>query len=106
MKINPAAVHVSQIEVYEDSRALLKANGGTVIPFSEYDNALGTAIIEVATTTGSPPGISGSGSIAIIRFSSISRGQSIISFEATRFRDPENNPIAITEAVQTIIDVR
>ena len=29
-----AKLQVTQIEVYEDSRPLLKANGGTVIPFS------------------------------------------------------------------------
>ena len=107
LRFDPAALRVSQIEVYEDSRSLLKANGGTVISFSSYDNALGLVTCEVATATGDPPGVSGTGTIARVTFTAVGRGSSLISFTpASALRDPDNANIAPLTRVSTVVEVR
>ncbi|MCK4578920.1 MAG: hypothetical protein KAU50_09025 [Candidatus Marinimicrobia bacterium] len=106
LEFDPAALQVSQIEVYEDSRSLLKANGGTVIPFSSYDNVLGTATIEVATAIGDPSGVSGTGSLGIITFSSGDAGDySITITPNSQLRNPDNGSITITEKVEAFVEV-
>ena len=103
---DPAVLQVSNIEIYEDSRSLLKTNGGTVIPFSSYDNATGLATIEVATATGNPAGVSGTGSLGIITFSSGSAGDySITITPSSQLRNPENGSITITEKVGAYVEV-
>ena len=104
---DPSKLQVSNIEVYEDSRSLLKANGGTVISFSSYDNALGLVTCEVATATGDPPGVSGTGTIARVTFTAVGRGSSLISFTpASALRDPDNANIAPLTRVSTVVEVR
>lgn len=102
---DPAALQVSNVEVYEDSRSLLKANGGTVIPFSSYDNAVGTITIEVATATGDPPGVSGTGAVAKITVAASSYGQLYFG-PATSLRDTANGEIAISETVRAVVEVQ
>lgn len=105
LAFDPAKVQVTDIEVYEDARSLLKDNDGTVIPFSRYDNTAGTSTIEVATATGSPPGVSGTGAIARVTFGATGSGQ--ITFgTGTSLRDPENGEITISETALTIVEVR
>ena len=105
LEFDPTAMQVNQIEVYEDSRSLLKANGGTVIPFSSYDNAAGSATIEVATATGNPAGVSGTGAIARVIFGATGSGQ--ITFgTGTSPRDPENGEITISETAFAEVVVR
>ncbi|UCH63243.1 MAG: hypothetical protein JSU77_01975 [Fidelibacterota bacterium] len=107
LEFDPTKLQVSQIEVYEDTRSLLKANGGTVIPFDRYDNSTGTATIEVATATGNPPGVSGTGAIAQLTFTAIGGGNSQISnTTASILRDPDNQSITINELVDAAVEVR
>jgi len=107
LEFNPARLQVSQIEVYEDARSLLKATGGTVIPFSSYDNAAGSATIEVATATGSPPSVSGTGAVAKVAFTAASTGSSLISFtKASALRDPDNADIALNDLAEAKVKVR
>ncbi len=107
LEFDPAALQVSNIEVYEDSRSLLKANGGNVIPFSSVDTTQGTVTIEVATATGNPPGVSGTGPIAQITFSAIQAGQAEITFDApSEIRDPDNATIPLTEKAKSLVEVR
>ena len=107
LEYDTAKLQVSQIEVYEDSRSLLKSNGGTVIPFSSFDNSAGNVTIEVATATGSPPGVSGTGSVGRITLSAIQTGQGMIAFSgASELRDPENSIVELLEKVPVMVEVR
>ncbi len=107
LEFNPARLQVSQIEVYEDARSLLEANGGTVIPFSKYDNTSGSATIEVATAKGNPPGVDSTGAIARVDFTAVGTGSSLISFAtASTLRDPDNIDITIVETVPAVVEVR
>jgi len=107
LEFDPSTLQVSQIEVYEDARSLLKANGGTVIPFSRYDNTTGSATIEVATATGSPPGVDGTGAIAKITFTAVSSGSSLISFAtSSALRDPDNADITLNDMAEAQVEVR
>ncbi|MEE9464131.1 MAG: cohesin domain-containing protein [Candidatus Neomarinimicrobiota bacterium] len=104
---DPTALQVSNIEVYEDSRSLLKANGGTVIPFSSYDNTAGSVTCAVATATGAPPGVSGTGAVARVTFSMTGPGETLISFRASSsFRDPDNQDISLNETVHGMVGVQ
>ncbi|GAG44182.1 unnamed protein product, partial [marine sediment metagenome] len=107
LTFDPAKLQVNQIEVYEDARSLLKANGGTVIPFSRYDNAAGSATIEVATATGDPPGVDGTGAVAKVTFSAASTGSSLISFTiSSALRDPENVDITLSDLADAVVEVQ
>ncbi len=107
LEFNPARLQVSQIEVYEDARSLLKSNGGTVIPFSSYDNTTGLATIEVATATGSPPGVNGTGAIARVTFAAVGTGETLISFGIySSFRDPDNVDITLNDLAEAMVEVR
>ncbi|GAG81611.1 unnamed protein product, partial [marine sediment metagenome] len=107
LEFDPAKLQVSQIEVYKDDHSLLEANGGTVIPFSKYDNAAGSATIEVATAIGDPPGVDGTGAIAKITFTTTSSGSSLVSFtQASALRDPENADITLNDLAEAKVEVR
>jgi hypothetical protein len=107
LEFDPTRLQVSQVEVYEDSRSLLKANGGTVIPFSSYDNTAGNITIEVATAAGSPPGVTGTGSIAQVTLTTIQAGYAEIIVDiASEVRDPDNTGIAFYEIASALVEVR
>ena len=104
---DPARLQVSQIEVYDDADSLLKANGSTVIPFSSYDNTAGSATIAVATATGDPPGVDGTGAVAKITFTASSTGNSLVSFAtSSALRDPENVDITLNDLAEAKVEVR
>ena len=99
-------MQVIRIEVYEDSRSLLKANGGTVSPVSKYDNATGTATVEVATATGDPPGVSGTGAIALVSFKGLQAGQWEVTFDSiSEIREPNNVTVTLAEKVAAVVEV-
>lgn len=78
-----------------------------MIPFLSYDSAAGTITIEVATATGSPPGVSGTGAIARVTFTAVQRGNTQISFLApTELRDPDNVSIPLAEKVRVLVEVK
>ena len=107
LEFDPATLQVTNVEVYEDGRSLLEDNGGTVIPFSKYDNAAGSATIEVATAKGNPPGVDNTGAIARVDFTAVGTGSSLISFAtASTLRDPDNIDITIVETVPAVVEVR
>ncbi|MCH7574328.1 MAG: hypothetical protein IIA59_04300 [Candidatus Marinimicrobia bacterium] len=106
LSFDPAKLEVNQIEVYVDERSILKTSGGTVIPFWSIDNSAGTASVDVATVTGSPAGVSGTGAIAKIYFTAKGSGQFIISAEESSIRDPSNNEITITEFVGALVTIK
>ncbi len=107
LEFDPAAMQVSQIEVYEDSRSLLKANDGTVIPFSSYDNAAGSATIEVATATGEPEGVGGTGAVGKVTFTTTATGEAHLILSATsELRDPDNVDITLNDLADAKVEVR
>jgi len=107
LAFDTAKLQVTQIGVYEDGTSLLKQNGGVVIPFSAYDNGSGTAKIEVAIATGVPPGVSGTGPIALVTFRAMQAGQAfIIIHQTSALRDPENVNITIAETTRAVVEVR
>lgn len=104
---DPAYLRVDRIDVYEDGRSLLKQNDGTVIPFYSYNNTSGSILIEVGTATGSPAGVSGSGAIASLTFTTLQAFSTEVTFvDGSEFRDPENVKIDLYESVATLIDIR
>ncbi|MCH8838313.1 MAG: hypothetical protein IIA60_11045, partial [Candidatus Marinimicrobia bacterium] len=105
LEFDPAALQVSNVEVYEDNRSLLKANGGTVIQFWSYDNAVGNVIIEVATATGSPAGVSGTGAIAMVTLT-VSRSGQLVYGAASSLRDVDNVEITISEMAKAVVALR
>lgn len=95
LNYNPTRLTVNSVQVYEGT-SFLAANGGTVIPFYSIDTVQGNITIDVAVATGSPNGVSGSGGIARINFTSISSQPSSIDFEiSSEFRDADNTTIQI-----------
>lgn len=107
LKFDSAKLQVTQIDVYEDGSSLLKQNGGVVIPFSAYDNGSGTATIEVAIATGDPPGVSGTGPIALVTFRAMQAGQVFVIIDQTSaLRDPDNANVALAETVRAMVVVR
>ena len=105
LAFDPAQLQVTTIEVYEDDQSLLKSTGGTVIPFSSYDNSTGTVTIEVATATGSPAGVTGTGAIAKITLTVSQSGQLAFG-AATSLRDAANSVITISETAGATVEVR
>ena len=105
LTFNPAQLQVTALEIYEDSRSLLKSTGGTVIPFSAYDNSAGTITIEVATATGSPAGVSGTGAIAAITLT-VSQAGEITWSDASELRDASNAAITILETAAAVVGVQ
>ena len=98
IKFNELFLQVISIQVYEDDTAFLRTNGGTVIPFSQYDNSNGTITINVGVATGSPAGVTGTGAVAKIDFTSTTSGYFSIRFDnSSILRDPDNIPIQLYE---------
>lgn len=107
LEFDPATLQVTNVEVYEDGRSLLEDNGGTVIPFSRYDNTAGAVTIEVATAKGNPPGVDDTGPIVKVTFNANGIGSSLISLAtSSALRDPDNVDIALNELAEAKVEVR
>lgn len=104
LTFDPTQMQVTAIEVYEDNRSLLKSTGGTVIPFVVYDNSAGTVTIEVATATGSPAGVSGTGAIGVITLT-VSQAGEIAWSGASELRDANNAGITILETAAAVVGI-
>jgi len=91
-------LQAQSIQIYDDENAFLLSNGGTIIPFSEYDNTNGAIIIDVGVATGDPASVAGTGAIAKIVFISTHSGNATIQFDtSTELRSPDNRSIIIQE---------
>lgn len=75
--------------------ALLRENGGEVVFLHSANNSLGEVEIDLAVAGGEPPGITGSGTLAIITFRPKMAGVATISFDSYDLRDMNNNSIQI-----------
>lgn len=101
---NASYLQVQGITVYEDERSILKTNGGTVIPFYEFDNSVGSLKIESGVATGDPPGVDGTGAIASVMFQTIMSGTTEITFDlSSEMRTPNNESILLSEMVEGVV---
>lgn len=107
LKINPGDFTVGRINIYQSSTSLLKQNGGTVVGFSSFEDSSGILMIEAATATGNPAGVSGSGAIAEVSFTARMTGQFDLVFtSASELRDPDNGDIPLFEMVNAVVEVQ
>lgn len=91
-------LQTQSIQIYDNENAFLRSNGGTIIPFSEYDNTNGVITIDVGVATGDPASVAGTGAIAKIVFISTHSGNATIQFDtSTELRRPDNSSIIIQE---------
>ncbi|MCH8012059.1 MAG: hypothetical protein IIA61_08960 [Candidatus Marinimicrobia bacterium] len=104
VNFNPSYLQVQEIIVYADDRSIFKTNGGTVIPFYEYNNSEGSLKIESGVATGDPPGVDGTGAIAFVMFQTTSRGTTEIVFNtSSEMRTPDNESILLSEIVEGVV---
>ena len=73
----------------------LTRNGGQVLLFDSVLNSQGKVEIDLGTAGGTPPGVSGSGTLAVITFRAKNKGAASISFETHDLRDTVNQAIEI-----------
>jgi len=91
-------LQAQSIQIYDNENAFLLSNGGTIIPFSEYDNTNGAITVDVGVATGDPASVAGTGTIGKIVFISTHSGNATIQFDAsTELRSPDNSSIIIQE---------
>ncbi len=79
----------------------LTSTGGSIVSYHDWDNAAGRITLNLATATGSPPGVSGTGNLVTIRFRVKVNSESDVTFvsQSTVMRNPLNQTIAIRSLV-------
>jgi len=106
LEFDPTRLQINRLLVLDDTTSLLLQNGGEVISFVAFDNASGTATIEVATATGNPPAVSGTGVIAKVIFTIVQPGSTQVAFTAeSELRDGGNQTIVLQESVPAVVEV-
>jgi|GEM_PF-548179 len=87
--------------------SFLTSTGGSIAPYNEYDNAAGTIDVNMATATGSPAGVSGTGTVLTIRFRQKNTTNSTIWFAglSSFLRDSNNDPITLNETATAAVVV-
>ncbi len=88
--------------------SFLTSTGGSIAVYNTYDNDAGVIEVNMATATGSPPGVSGTGTVLTIRFRQINAEDGLIWFAAgsSVMRDSDNDPITITATPTVAVVVR
>jgi hypothetical protein len=83
----------------------LTSTGGSLATYNSFDNTAGTIDINLATATGSPPGVSGSGIVLFITFRVESARESSVTFAsgATYLRDSLNRAIPVNELIPALV---
>jgi hypothetical protein len=104
IRFNPSRQEVVSLT----SGSLLTSNGGSIAAYNSYDNDAGTVEVNMATATGNPPGVTGTGVVLTIRFRQIGSEDSFIWFAngSSYLRDSDNNPITLTDTVAAAVTVR
>jgi hypothetical protein len=97
------AAHLRVLSLAEGP--FLTSTGGSIASYNGFDNVAGTIEINMATATGSPPGITGSGVVLTITFQVKTAMESSVTFDAalTRLRDHINQAITIGSLVPTLV---
>lgn len=73
----------------------LRKNGGEVVFLYSKNNSQGKVEINLGIAEGTSPGVSGSGTLAVITFKAKKRGLASISFDSSDLRDTNNQSIQI-----------
>ena len=87
----------------------LKTNGGEIVfPNSGVDDTLtGVLAIDMAVAAGTPAGVDGSGTLAILSFIAWEEGEATLSYTADSvLRDSQNQPITLNDRVVGVVVVR
>jgi hypothetical protein len=74
----------------------LTRNGGQVILLDSVLNSQGKMEVDLGIAEGTSPGVSGSGTLAVITFKAKKRGLASISFDSSDLRDTNNHTIQIS----------
>lgn len=104
IQFGPAALTVEDV-IDGD---FLASTGGTVVSQYITDNESGTVEINIAVATGIPPGVSGTGTLAVIQFRGLQVVDTSITFitTTTDLRDHQNQVIVISSLVGTVVRIK
>lgn len=91
--------HLAVISVTDGD--FMTSTGGSIASYTSWDNSTGRIYINLATATGSPPGVSGTGNLVTIRFTAKNNSESNVTFVSanTLMRNPLNQTITIRSLV-------
>jgi hypothetical protein len=83
----------------------LTSTGGSIASYNGFDNVAGTIEVNMATATGSPPGVSGSGVVLTINLQVKAIRESSVTFETavTHLRDHLNQTITVNRLVSALV---
>jgi len=94
---DPALVTIDTIQ----AGALMQGNGSSALLIPTIDNSTGIAFVDVATVGHKPKGVSGSGTLAILRCHALTAGSVDFTFSKTdcSYRDTTNASITIRDLI-------
>lgn len=97
--INYDPSKITVIEIQEGS--FLASTGGSLASYFTSDPISGTIEINIGTAAGSPPGVSGTGPVVIIKLRGLTAAESDLIFNqgSTELRDSDNQTISISNLV-------
>ncbi|MFC1595600.1 cohesin domain-containing protein [Gemmatimonadota bacterium] len=86
----------------------LSSTGGSLASFFDVDTVSGTIEINIGTAAGSPVGVSGTGTVVIIKLKGLVTSESHLTFDNgnVEMRDAANNPMAISMLINSAIHVQ
>ena len=104
LSFSSSALSVEQINVGD----FLASNGGTVISQIITDNGGGTIEINLAVADGTPAGVDGTGTLAVLQFRGLRVGNTAITLQpvSSDMRNHLNQAIAINNLVGSTVRVR
>lgn len=104
IKYNPSQISVKEIR----EGIFLTSTGGNLASYFTTDPILGTIEINIGTATGTPPGVTGTGTIVIIKLSGLTTANTDLTFDqaGTELRDSDNNTIIVVNFVGSVVRIR
>ncbi|MFC1628844.1 cohesin domain-containing protein [Gemmatimonadota bacterium] len=92
--------HLSVISVTDGN--FMTSTGGSIASYHDWNNTTGRIYLNLATATGSPPGVSGTGNLVTIRFGVKSNMESDVTFVAanTVIRNTSNQTMTIQRLIR------
>jgi len=104
IRYDPAKVAVDTIS----PGSMMQGNGGSAILLPTIDNATGTILVDIATVGRHPKGVSGSGTLAVLKCRALTMGNADFTFVRSdcSYRDTLNTPVAIRDLVGGRVVIR
>jgi len=101
---NPSQITV--VEIQEGS--FLASTGGNLASYFTSDPVSGTIDINIGTATGTPPGVSGTGAVVIIKLRGLITAETDLTFDqvGTELRDSDNSTITVMSLIGAVVRVR